>query len=136
MVNRIKELLYSYRQFIIYGIIGVSGATLDFVVFYVLANTLSVHYAVATALSTSLGIVNNFIWNVLFNFKTKDNIIKRFVSFYLVGLTGLLLSIAILYVCVDIMHFNKNISKLFTIFVIVLLQYNLNKRVSFKTKDQ
>ena len=135
MLSRLKELYIKYRQFIVYSIIGASGAGLDIIVFLVLFNVFKIDKTVATIISTSLGIINNFVLNVLFNFKIKENLFKRFISFYSVGLVGLGLTVVLLYVFVDIFKFNTNLVKFISIFFVVLVQYNLNKKISFRNKN-
>lgn len=119
------------KQFITYAIIGVSGATLDFAAFILMVKFIPVHYLLINACSTTLGITNNFILNARFNFGVKDRMIQRFLSFFAVGLLGMATGSAILYLLVDIMKVLPELSKLIVIFVIVFLQYSLNKRFSF-----
>ena len=120
------------RNFIIYAIIGISGATLDYLTFVAMMKWLPLHYLLNNAISTSLGITNNFFLNAHFNFGVRDLMIRRFISFYSVGLIGMAVASGLLLVMVDLMGFIPEISKLVVIFVIVVLQYNLNKRISFR----
>jgi putative flippase GtrA len=119
------------KQFILYSLIGVSGATLDFIAFMLMIKFLPIHYLIANTLSTTLGIMNNFMLNARFNFGVKDRLFSRFLSFFAVGLLGMAVGSAMLWLLVDIMAVAPVISKFLIIVVIVLLQYNLNKRVSF-----
>jgi len=119
------------KHFILYSLIGVSGASLDFVAFVLMVKYLSIHYLLVNAISTTLGITNNFILNARFNFAVKDLLLKRFLSFFAVGLLGMAVSSGMLIVLVDVLKLVPTISKLLVIIVIVLLQYNLNKRLSF-----
>lgn len=130
-MRKILELITEYRQFLVYSIIGASGATIDFVVFSALVYFDVMHYLLANLISVTIGITNNFVLNILLNFKVRDQYFKRFFSFYLIGLLGLGVSTIILYVLVDTFELNEMISKFLTIFAIVLLQYNMNKRFSF-----
>ena len=130
MKSLILKLIKKYKFFIIYSFIGVSGATLDFVFFAVLLK-FNVNYLLANVISVSVGITNNFALNAIFNFKVKDKLLQRFISFYLVGTTGLLVSSLLLSLLINIFHLPALISKFFTIFAIILLQYNLNKKISY-----
>jgi putative flippase GtrA len=134
MIHNLQALYAKYRQFIIYSIIGLSGATLDLALFLVLFNVVKMDKNIATGISTSLGIINNFTLNVLFNFKTKDNLLRRFISFYSIGLIGLGITLGIFYVFVDLLKFNTNLIKILSIIFVVLVQYNLNKKISFKSR--
>lgn len=127
------SFLKTRRQLAVYCLIGLTGVTLDYVSFFGMVNWLSVHYLAANAISTSLGIVNNFFLNRFFNFKVHDRWLIRLISFYCVGLAGLAVSSLILYAFVSQLQFNPNGVKVFAIVIVVLLQYNLNRLVSFKT---
>jgi len=120
------------KQFILYSLIGASGATLDYLIFVAMIHWLQLHYLVINAISTTLGVTNNFFLNSRFNFGVKDFMFRRFVSFFAIGLIGMAVASALLYLLIERLHFVPEISKFLTIVVIVLLQYNLNKHISFK----
>lgn len=132
MLAVIKILFAKYRQLIVYCMIGCTGATLDFVVYALLTNVAGMHYQLANFLSVSFGIINNFFWNCYFNFKTKDKILKRLVSFYSVGMFGWALSAGCLWLFIEVMSVNVLIAKLGTIFFVTVVQFCLNKFITFK----
>ncbi len=90
------------------------------------------YYQYANIISVSCGITNNFILNAILNFKVKDKMFIRFLRFYSIGLIGLIISSGLLYFLIDVFRMIEIISKGCTIFVVVILQYNLNKRITFK----
>ena len=124
--------LETRRQFIMYCLIGASGAMLDFLVYSLLVKETQLHYEVANAISYASGTVLSFFLNAHFNFKTRDALPLRFLSFCGVALLGWAVSAGILFVTVDRLHWDRYLAKLATIGVIVLLQYNLNRLISFK----
>lgn len=128
--DTIKHLYNTHRNFILYGIIGVSGALLDLVIFLILFNLLDISAVPATAISVLFGITNNFILNTIFNFKKTDRLFLRYISFMSIGVFGLLLSTLILALG-EVFAVNANLSKVLSIPIIVLFQYFLNKRLSF-----
>jgi putative flippase GtrA len=103
----------------------------DMGLFYVLFNVMGVNYLIANAVSMSLGITNNFVLNAFFNFKKTDQFIIRFLKFYMVGILGILISNAILFIFHDLLGLDANIVKAISIVFIAILQFLLNKRVSF-----
>lgn len=123
--------LEKYRELILYCIIGCTGAGLDFVIFVVLTKCFLIHYQQANFVSVSLGIINNFFWNCYFNFKTKDRVLSRFVSFYSIGLFGWALSVFFLWLLIKMMDMNSIVAKLSTILVVTVLQFCLNKFITF-----
>jgi putative flippase GtrA len=80
----------------------------------------------------SSGTVLSFILNARFNFKTTDRVALRFLCFCTVALLGFTASAGTLYLLVDRVGLNKYLSKLATIVVVVLVQYNLNRLFSFR----
>lgn len=135
MKKRLKQLVRHNRQFLLYSIIGVSGITIDIVVFLFLRSVFSLDPAVATIVSTSCGITNNFFLNRRYNFKRSDHTLGRFFSFYTVGFIGILASVISLVVFSDLFGINATIVKLVSIPIIVIGQYVLNKYISFSDYD-
>lgn len=111
--------------------IGASGAILDYITFIFLYNALEMSPGIATTISISLGIINNFILNVVINFKTRTHLFKRFISFYTVGLLGILVSIVVIYLMHEALGLSVNLAKLLSIPIIVVMQYTLNKHITF-----
>lgn len=136
-MNKISEFINRYIpqiliNFFIYAIIGVLGAITDLGVFTLLFNYLQTHYLLAFLIGKTLGIIQNFILNSIFNFKVKDNLLKRFISFYLIGLTGISIGILLMYIFVDIKDFNPTISNIIITFCIAVIQYLINRFTTFK----
>jgi putative flippase GtrA len=73
-----------------YGLIGISGVTLDFVLFVVLTR-LGVGPLPATVMSTLAGIGNNYVLNARLNFGTGVALSSGW-RFLAVGLVGLLVA--------------------------------------------
>ncbi len=132
MRDMIKRLYQKFRHLILYGIIGSLSSGLDFGVYTLLVSVLSWNYILSNCLSVVVGIVTSFILNRSYNFKVTNKTAQRFSIFIFVGLTGMLLSNIILYCCVDLMHLNKVLSKLLSIVPVVLLQFLINKYITFK----
>ena len=129
---RLFDRLDPYRELVVYCMIGCTGASIDFVVYAVLTSCLGVHYQLANFLSVSFGIVNNFFWNYFFNFKMKDHILIRLGSFYAVGMFGCALSAGCLWLFIERIGLGGLISKLMTISFVTVVQFVLNKFITFK----
>lgn len=132
MINFLRRMLKTYRAFVVYCFIGVTGVCLDFLIYYLLTQMCDVHYQVANAIGVSCGICNNFFWNAFFNFKQKDRLLLRFCSFYCVGLLGLGISAFLLWLFVGLFVWNELLSKVMIIFVVTVVQFTLNKCVTFR----
>ncbi len=126
------SLYTSFRHLILYGIIGSFSAGLDFVIYTLLVQVAGIPYLIANCISVLGGITTSFALNRSYNFKIKDKAKQRFTLFLTVGLSGLLLSNLILYVCIEILDMNKVISKLLSIILVVFFQFLANKYITFK----
>jgi len=131
----LKTFIKNNRKFLVYSAIGVTGVTINYIVFFVLVKILGVYYQLANLFSVSLGITNNFIWNAKINFKVKNKLKRRFAQFYTVGLCGYFLSSFLLYLFYEKLHMEIMLSKISTLFFVVILQYFLNSRFAFGRKD-
>lgn len=127
--NRFRNLIY-------YGIIGGFCAALDFAIFTLLCHFEIMPYLFANIISTHIGIFTSFLLNRSYNFKVKDKTLLRFLSFYAVGLIGLGLSSILLWLMVDKAQWNKLVCKLITIVVVSIVQFILNRFVTFKQSKQ
>ena len=135
IVTTIKQLYSRFRNLILYGLIGGFCAGLDFAIYTLLCHFEVMPYLWANVISIHVGIFCSFFLNRSFNFKVKDKTPLRFLSFYIVGLIGLAISEGILYLMVDWAQWNELVSKLVSIVVVALVQFCLNKFITFKTKQ-
>ncbi|MFD5631739.1 GtrA family protein [Streptomyces sp. NPDC127072] len=119
------------RQLLRYSLIGGSGLALDLVVFLLLHNLAGMDEQFANAISTTLGIANNFVLNALFTFERRDRIVLRFLRFYAVGLTGIALTNLLFLVLTDALGIDANLVKVGSLPLVLALQFALNKKWSF-----
>ena len=128
----IQSKYSQFREIILYGIIGSLSASIDFLIYFLLTNNIGLNYLFANTLSVSIGISVSFILNRKYNFKVTDYIFKRLIIFFSIGLSGLAVSSLLLYIFIGIFDIQVLISKLLSIAFVVMLQFLLNKFVTFK----
>ena len=119
------------KNLVKYIFIGSLGVSCDFLL-YSLLISINLNYIFSNCLGYFFGTLISFSLNRLYNFKVFDNTLKRFTLFFGAAFAGLLLSSFILYFLIEINQINAIIAKLFVIPVIVLLQYSINSKVTFK----
>ncbi|MDQ0763447.1 GtrA family protein [Streptomyces canus] len=119
------------RQLLRYTLIGGSGVAVDLVVFLLLHNLTGVNEQFANALSTTLGIVNNFALNARFTFERRDRLVVRFLRFYAVGLTGIALTNLLFLAFTDGLGIDANLVKAGSLPLVLALQFVLNRKWSF-----
>jgi len=128
----VKKILLQKKQFLLYCVIGASGVTLDFGIYSLLVKTRLLDYQAANAAGYSSGTLLSFILNARFNFRVTDKIPLRLVSFFSIAFLGWLVSAGLLHLLIGRFNFDKYLSKFATLIVVVLLQYNLNRLLSFR----
>ena len=114
---------------------GVVGLVVDMGLFYVFYEVVHINYILSNLMSSSLAVVNNFILNSIFTFKVKDKLIYRFISFYSIALAGMAVSSGMLAVLIDGLHWNSMISKAIAVFFVALIQYYVNKKLTFSERS-
>jgi len=118
--SRLRTWLGGHRQLALYIVIGLSAVALDYGVFDALITFAGISKAASTVLSMSCSTVYAFSLNAFLNFKTHDNLHVRFLAYSGVSIIAMTLSAVLLFVFADSMP------------PIVVLQYLLNKRYSFR----
>lgn len=130
--NFLLKIFKKYRTVILYFIIGSSAAVLDLIIYLVLFNLFEMAAVISTIISVFSATIYGFFMNVVFNFKVYDRMLFRFLSYASVSGVGIILSASMLYVFYNILGFDGNIVKIISLPLIFLVQYMLNRYVSFK----
>jgi putative flippase GtrA len=121
-------------SFFKYALVGGLGLVVDMGLFYLFYQRLGINYVVANVMSSSLAVVHNFLWNSFFTFRVRNRLWSRFLLFYGVALAGMGLSSAMLALMIDVLHWNGMVAKGISVFVVAMLQYFINKKLTFGEK--
>lgn len=132
MKNILTALFHGNRQLVLYCLIGTSGASLDFLIYSAIVKWGGGHYQIANAIGYASGTALSFTLNAWLNFKVRDWLAMRLMCFFGVASIGWMTSASLLQIMVGWLGWNKYFAKLMTTFVTVLLQYNLNRLLSFR----
>ncbi len=133
MTGVLTTIIHKNARLIRYGMIGGVSSSIDFIIYTILV-TAHLNVLVANVIGVNIGILTSFVLNRQYNFKVKDRVKQRFISFYTIGLIGLGISSAFLYLFVDLWDMNKVYSKVITIILVAIIQFILNSRVTFKKR--
>lgn len=79
IMEKIKTAIYSedFVQLVKYVLIGVLGLVVDFGIYTILTH-FKMNVEIANIISSTCGIINNFLWNSYTNFKVHDRMILRY----------------------------------------------------------
>ncbi len=119
-------------RFLIYCLCGGTGVLTDYLVFHV-GLTSGVWYQYANGLGYMAGTLVSFFLNRIFTFGVLDHLLKRLFMFLAVASVGFGVSVVMLWVLVDVIHLDARMAKLLTLPMVVVIQFSLNRLITFKT---
>lgn len=131
-----KKIINKYSTLIKYFFIGISAAGIDVAIYFVLFNYYELPALVSTSISIAVATVYAFALNTIYNFQVKDNTFFRLISYSLVSAVGWLISLSLLYYFTDIKGYDGNIIKIISLPLIFVVQYLLNKKITFKSLNK
>ncbi|MBB3944597.1 putative flippase GtrA [Rhizobium skierniewicense] len=117
-------------QFLLYCVCGGIGVSTDYLVYYLSIQS-GLWYQSANVLGYLCGTIISFFLNRIITFKARDKIAQRFAIFLSVAAVGFTASVVMLWVLVDYMSVDEKIAKLLTLPVVVVIQFILNRRITF-----
>lgn len=136
-MKKIKELLYKYpilKEGFFYGIIGLTTSTIDSLTFVLLRN-IGLGLFISNFIGINVGITLSFLLNTFLNFKQKDHLLKKCISFFTVGYVGLCISMLIMFIFVKKLECDELIVKVASIIIVAAIQFVLNKLITYRKKD-
>ena len=136
--NLAWDLYRKYEEGINYLIFGFLAFVLNYVLYFVFASMLQMHYMGATALSWLLTVVFAYWTNRTFVFKSKNkdarSLGKDFIAFIGARVATELLELALMFLMVDCADINEYMSKFVCQVIVILANYFLSKLWIFKKK--
>lgn len=133
-----KQLYDKYRDMIPYLIFGVLTTLVNIAAYWLLAHPLGLSTVPSTVIAWVLAVLFAYVTNRKWVFhseaKTRNEIIKEGVSFYLCRLGTGVLDWLGMYVMVDVLHWNDLIVKIAVNIVVIVLNYVASKLIVFRKK--
>ena len=132
-MEKIKTAIYSedFVQLVKYVLIGVLGLVVDFGIYTILTH-FKMNVEIANIISSTCGIINNFLWNSYTNFKVHDRMILRFISYFIVGQITTVFTTVSLFIFVTNLGYPHLMVKVIATFMATLIQFVINKVVTFR----
>jgi len=118
-------------QFLLYCVCGGIGVLCDYGIF-TLVLTLGGVYQAANATGYLAGTLISFVLNRKITFGIRDQIARRLAMFLGVAMVGYLTSALLLWFLVDLFLIDARYAKLLTLPVVVVLQFSLNRWLTFR----
>lgn len=89
-------------------------------------------YLIANTLATIIGVINSYLWNRFFTFKSKGKALNEIVRFSFVYLVSYLFSMLFLYLIVDYFKTNVYLAGVLNIMTTTIISWYGHKNFSFK----
>lgn len=124
-ISKILKRIFS-AEFIKFNIVGGIGILVNMTAYIFFKDWLLVHYMIAGALSTEISIINNFILNDVWTFKNRNprmSLLLRAGMFHLSRLLGMGVTLASLYILVDLFKLNDLLAYFISIGLGVLANF-------------
>ena len=86
----------------------------------------------ATVCSTFIAMIYAFTLNSFYTFKVKTHLWKRFISYFLVSVVGMILSVVMIWYFARIGGHDENMIKILSLPVIFVVQFLLNRFTTFR----
>ena len=142
------EAKQTFVQLLKYGVIGVLNTLITLVTFYLLNTKLGLSYGISNVTGYILGVINSFLWNRNWVFKTKNNLRRELLLFVCGFLMCLALQLCVSWILLegmgwkslpdDIIPFfpmqkaGQNIVMVLAMVVYTLANYVYNRCVTFR----
>ncbi|WP_024298382.1 GtrA family protein [Methylomicrobium lacus] len=120
-------------QFICYFIVGGVAFSADFSMLFLLKEFAGFYYVVAASCGFGVGVLINYLLSVywVFDYRAVDNRYVEFLLFGLIGVIGLILNAAIIYLLTEKMAVFYLYSKIIATAVIFLFNFTARKILLF-----
>ena len=128
------------KQFISYFFVGGVAAVVEWIMFFLFANVLQIHYFVSTVLAFIFSTSANWILGRITTFKDnvsyKDKKAKEAVLVFAVSAIGLLFNLVLMYLFVTVMGFDgpagNTLSKIAATGIVFIWNFLIRKLVIYK----
>ncbi|MDR2591027.1 MAG: GtrA family protein [Oscillospiraceae bacterium] len=118
-------------QVIKFCIVGVLNTVVFYAVYYLLLQ-LGFNYIVSATVGTIAGIVNSYVFNKFFTFKSKRKSIDEIIKFCIVCAVQFFSNLGVIYVCVNFIGLSEELAGIPPIFTGMFISFLGHKFWSFK----
>lgn len=136
MLEKIRGLIEKYWDVLAYLIFGVLTTVVNYVVYLPLYNGAGLSATVSNAIAWVVAVAFAFLTNKPFVFKSHDwsaqTVFPELGKFLGCRIGSGLMETGIIFVAVDLLHWDGNIMKLVTSVLVIILNYVGSKLLVFK----
>lgn len=127
-----SNLMSTIKQFIKFGLVGVSNTLISLGTYYLLY-FFEVNYLIANTVGFIVSVLNSYYWNNKYVFKkTQEGYLKPLIKTFLSYGSTFLLSTVLLFVMVQYFGISEIIAPIITLVITIPLNFFMNKFWAFK----
>ena len=138
MLKYLKQLFIRYKEMILYLFFGGCTTLVNIIVYYICAHLLLLATVPATVIAWILSVAFAYVTNRIYVFESRSRglvaILREIGAFVSCRLLTGVMDLAIMYICVDLLHFNDLIIKIISNILVIVLNYIASKLLIFRKK--
>lgn len=135
-----KNLLLKYKSVILYAFFGGMTTIVNIATYYVSAHLIHLDTLVSTCIAWVVGVLFAYVTNRKYVFESDkigfSAVLKEVLSFFSCRLATGVVDVAIMYIFVDVLHFNDMFIKVFSNVVVIVLNYIASKLIIFRKEGK
>lgn len=121
------------RQFVKFGIVGVTSTIIDWGIYLLLTRIFGVFYLMAKILSFAVAVLNSYIWNRRWTFRSNDPAkLRQFIKFLTISIVGVVLNTLIMYIAVDKIKLHDIFGLVLATAIVMIWNFLANKFYTFR----
>ena len=136
----LNQLIKKYKHLISYAFFGVCTTLINLLCYKLFYNFLEIPNVVSTIFAWFFAVLFAFITNKLWVFESKSLekkvVISELWKFFVCRFSTGILDVLIMYLTVDLMHWNAMICKFFSNILVIILNYIASRLIIFVKSDR
>ena len=135
-MNKLRALFIQYRSLIMYAFFGGLTTLVNMAAYYLCYNIIGIANVPSVLIAWFLAVCFAFITNKLWVFDSKSfsaEVLKHEIpTFFSARIATGLLDLGIMYLAVDVLHWNSTVWKLISNILVIVLNYVASKLLIFR----
>ena len=121
------------KELVLYVVFGALTTLVNFVVYFLFARLLGVHYIISNILAWFFSVLFAYVTNRSWVFESENtNILKEVILFFSGRIFSGVVDTGLMYLFIDILTIGDFISKIIIQVIVVVLNYVFSKLIVFK----
>lgn len=120
-----------FSQFFKYSVVGIFNTIIGLGIILLLYNFYNVNYILSNIIGYFFGLINSFIWNKKWTFRSENPYLKEVLPFFTIFIISYIANLFTVMVSVEILRFNPNISQVLGTGIYAVSNFLLNRKWTF-----